>query len=779
MVRYVKDGAYTIKVEDADTVDETGRQLDDSEILEAARQAEAIKEIDFTDTNFILQNLNLAMPNYKDDRTFMLQGRKDLVEIICSQVCFFCYCALLGLETKLVSPTILVIGDGFIGSNVMHALHSHGFGSAIKLYTRSDSRAKEWVTNGIRADSSIMDLLAGQRPDIIIPCVENASFTALCKHFTEFNIVTEGTFIITPTFGFQRKKICNALHCFNVFRTFVEPHEIVRNHKLKLRSSKMDLLSMLLKGEVPLDSLKDKDDASERSGDISALSSPARTPMQSSLKKSRSGLSTTGDREGTANTGVIRRSVNWGDDFEGTLVPDPEGSLDGVEDEEAMKGVAEIDVEEEPEEVDLEHEKSAHARGARLLATRLHTVRHLIYLLENFYFIHGMLHHEARQNALNVIFGYHEAPDGSVTTAEEVAEGSASVASAPLTCSTIASGAHPFSDWPASSVAVNAATQPSAPGVAGSQPPPLQRTATTPNGSLTNNSSVTSPPVPQKVVRPHHPVDVHNIIRREKMPRKVRAHFEAMLDETLMTVGKSYQKEFSKMFKLSELGQMYRDYAPDHQRQLDQMSFLMNHRSMSVIGTADTLGVRHVARHDKHAKTMYDADFILDTIFGADDDIEGFEGPGFDLIREIERKNRKPRRNLTRSRSYLEQIATAYNNPLAGDFGDEPDYAHDDKQTISEEMARMVKQMHQKEKEAERRNHQYMHEHGGEGNGLGAEEIGMRIFQKHSEFSRDMHLKIETEATSSQRHHSYVPPSKTLVEKQRAADANALKAFDS
>lgn len=772
MVRYVKDGAYTIKVEDSETVDETGRQLDDSEILEAARQAEAVKEIDFTDTAFILQNLNLAEPNYKEDRTFMLQGRKDLVEIICSQVCFYCYCALLGFETKLVSPTILVIGDGFIGSNVMHALHKYGFGSALKLYTRSDSRAKEWSANGIRADSSIMDLLAGQRPDIIIPCVENASFTALCKHFTEFNIVTEGTFIITPTFGFQRKKICNALHCYNVFRTFVEPHDIVRNHKLKLRSSKMDLLTMLLKGEIPTDSLRDKEEASE-SGEGSNLPSPARTPVHSSMKSRRGTAGTTAtsaSREGTSGgaegggsggsvpvTPSRKKSVNWGEEFEGVTVTDPEGGLDGVEEEEGLLVNGNEEEEDEEVEIDLEHENSPHATGARLLARRFHTVRHFVYLLENFYFMHGMMHHEARQSALNVIFGYHEAPDGSVSTAED-AGGEGSVTSAPLTSTSMASSVHPFSDWPSSPAPTTT-----------TGPPPLQRgltSATTASISTAGTANSPSTVVP-KVVRPHHPVDVHNIIRREKMPRKVKAHFEVMLDETLHSVGKYYQKEFSKLFKLSELGQMYRDYAPDHQRQLDQMSFIMNHRSMSIVGTVDSLGIRHVARHDKHAKTMYDADFIIETIFGADDDITGFEGPGFDLMRDLEKKARKPRRNLTRSRSYMEQINVSFSSPLIGDFGDvaEPDYAHDDKQTISEDLAKLVKEMHRKEQE--QHNHQ---QHVNYGSEEGGDTLGRRMFAKHSEFSRDMHLKIGTETTGNIKHHSYVPPSKTIIEKNKALE---------
>lgn len=351
--------------------------------------------------------------------------------------------------------------------------------------------------------------------------------------------------------------------------------------------------------------------------------------------------------------------------------------------------------------------------------------------------------------------------------------------SAPLTTTSQASSIHPFSDWPASPVPTTTAATDAARG----PPAPLQRAISTPNGSLTNNSSISTPPAPVSVRKMHHPVDVHNLLRREKMPKKVKAHFEAMLDDAHLNVGKAYQKEFSKLFKLTELHQMYRDYATDHQRQLDQASFLMNHRSMSIVGSIDMQGVRHVARHDKHAKTMYDEAFILDTVFGADDDITGFEGPGFDLIHELERKARKPRRGLTRSKSYLEHISQSFNanNPMdEGDLGGiiaEPDYAHDDKQTISEEMAKIVKKMHKHELEEEQKQNE-LHQHGhghvqglhghGHGEGLHEESMGQKMFRKHSEFSRDMHLKIATEAIDKHRHHSYVPPSKTIIEKEKS-----------
>eukprot|EP01035_Chromulina_nebulosa_P029821 gene29821-39560_t len=83
-------------------------------------------EIDFTDANFILQNLKSAIPTYESDKTMTLQ-------------------AFHGFLMRMnIPPSILVFGDGFIGSNIIEQLCTFGCGPFLKIYTRGDYSCKEW-----------------------------------------------------------------------------------------------------------------------------------------------------------------------------------------------------------------------------------------------------------------------------------------------------------------------------------------------------------------------------------------------------------------------------------------------------------------------------------------------------------------------------------------------------------------------------------------------------------------------------------------------------------
>jgi len=70
------------------------------------------EEIDFSDPNVLLQNLKLSIPMVDDDKTYMLQGRKDLADIVALQVMYFSYIALHCFLLRSLSPSILIFGDG-------------------------------------------------------------------------------------------------------------------------------------------------------------------------------------------------------------------------------------------------------------------------------------------------------------------------------------------------------------------------------------------------------------------------------------------------------------------------------------------------------------------------------------------------------------------------------------------------------------------------------------------------------------------------------------------
>ena len=80
-------------------------------------------EIDFTDANFILQNLKSAIPTYESDKTMTLQGRQELADTVSLQVLFYCYLAFHGFLMRMnIPPSILVFGDGRFSVSLQFAI---------------------------------------------------------------------------------------------------------------------------------------------------------------------------------------------------------------------------------------------------------------------------------------------------------------------------------------------------------------------------------------------------------------------------------------------------------------------------------------------------------------------------------------------------------------------------------------------------------------------------------------------------------------------------------
>ena len=205
----------------------------------------AMEDIDYTDANFILQNLISAIPTYDNDKTMALQGRQELANTVSLQVLFYCYLAFQGFLMRMnIPPSILVFGDGFIGSNIIEQLCKFGCGPFLKIYTRGDYSCKEWRSKGLHSDSALLNLLKGQRPDIVIINVENSSFAAICNLINSSNILSQGSFIISTTFGFQRRKIYNNLKLHSIFRTYIEPQD----HAAEVKSKYEILYTNLLYG---------------------------------------------------------------------------------------------------------------------------------------------------------------------------------------------------------------------------------------------------------------------------------------------------------------------------------------------------------------------------------------------------------------------------------------------------------------------------------------------------------------------------------------------------
>jgi hypothetical protein len=267
MVKYkfIKDGAYSVRVEDVEAVnnfnakaekdkqyDSDGDEIDEDDDnnllfqydLDDNAPVELEEDIDYTDTAFILQNLKIGIPSVNDDKTYTLQSREIQANIISSQIRFYLYCCLDVFTKDPKNITILIIGEGFIGTHIINELIEVGCKDMIRIYTRGDLSAEDWKSKGLKASSKISELFPnGLQPDIIILSIEYSNFSLICRRLLLNNLIHEATFIISCSFGFIRMKLCQALNTNNIFRVYVEPQDIIERFKHDTLSKLSTMLS--------------------------------------------------------------------------------------------------------------------------------------------------------------------------------------------------------------------------------------------------------------------------------------------------------------------------------------------------------------------------------------------------------------------------------------------------------------------------------------------------------------------------------------------------------
>ena len=243
---------FNAKAEKEKQYDSDGDEIDDDDDnnllfqydLDDNAPVELEEDIDYTDTAFILQNLKIGVPSVNDDKTYTLQSREIQANIISSQIRFYLYCCLDVFTKDPKNITILIIGEGFIGTHIINELIEVGCKDMIRIYTRGDLSAEDWKSKGLKASSKISELFPnGLQPDIIILSIEYSNFSLICRRLLLNNLIHEATFIISCSFGFIRMKLCQALNTNNIFRVYVEPQDIIERFKHDTLSKLSTMLS--------------------------------------------------------------------------------------------------------------------------------------------------------------------------------------------------------------------------------------------------------------------------------------------------------------------------------------------------------------------------------------------------------------------------------------------------------------------------------------------------------------------------------------------------------
>lgn len=376
MPRYIKDGAYTIVIEDAKTPKrpksqdgESGgaeSQQDGDESYEEEEEEEEV--INFASPEFMLQNLDIANITYQSDKTFMLKARNEIAELISIQACYYTYIALQPYVHRADPPSILLMGDGYIGSKVAYKLAEHGCKQYLKIFSRGEFGSKEWRKQGFTCSSSLQHLLKKSKPSVLLLCTDYTSVYMIFHQLQELELLSSEMFVIVCTLGAQRKKVYYNFSSPSVFRCFVEPQIAIRR----------------LKTENGAALLSSKD-----AGDFRPPSPPA------------SNIDTTGLR--TMMDSVLGALNEEGEEYMQSTLNKP-----SVGEESQDESSVEEDIPTTPIE-----------KAARLVIERTPEVVKFIHLVENYYCNNNISPEEARRMALRTVVGYVETtqrPQSSTST---------------------------------------------------------------------------------------------------------------------------------------------------------------------------------------------------------------------------------------------------------------------------------------------------------------------------------------------------------------------------
>ena len=181
------------------------------------------EEPDYTSVKYILQNLNsLRRGKMTKELSIFFDGRKEIVQTISSQICFYIYCLLKVFLEKQQTPNILVIGgSGNIASKVIAELTECGLTPLLSIYSRGDITAQSWRNKGYKSHHLINKLIHDNNPDIIISCISNSSFPQVCREFTQ--MMSKSTAYIYCALGLARRKVYFMFRNPGVFRSYAEP----------------------------------------------------------------------------------------------------------------------------------------------------------------------------------------------------------------------------------------------------------------------------------------------------------------------------------------------------------------------------------------------------------------------------------------------------------------------------------------------------------------------------------------------------------------------------
>ena len=190
----------------------------------------------------LLQNLLIASSDCFADSSQNGAARHASAQVISSQIGFYVACLLRGFEARQIPtpPNIVVVGAGFIGGNVIELLMSNGLTPFLHVFCRGDMAAQRWRRRGINSSPSLARLMkdCGGKADVFILCSGVSGFASVTKLVLPF--LTPATFVITSTFGLQRKRIFSALQTRGVFRTYLEPHALVKHVKSVAHAAGID-----------------------------------------------------------------------------------------------------------------------------------------------------------------------------------------------------------------------------------------------------------------------------------------------------------------------------------------------------------------------------------------------------------------------------------------------------------------------------------------------------------------------------------------------------------
>lgn len=392
MVRYIKDGAYTIIIEDnpASPEGKDGENLGSSSKPgspgdktkpkghDLPLEEDGINEvIDFTLPEFMLQNLEIAAPTFEEDKTNLLRGRYDIANHITYQIAFYIYCALQPYSNNPELPSILIMGDGFIGSKVITLLAENGCTPLLRVYSRGEIGAKEWKQRGFQSHSNLTTLMKNEKPNIIVICSEYSSFHMIYHQLSDLHLLTPNACLITSTLGFQRKKLYYNFSIPTILRTYVEPQRQVASYRSNVQQAILALL---------------KNEGADMGMDTRSSLLPTQSPTAS---KALLETSTTIRED---NISVITEARDE-DSVDSQTEMSSTASL--------SKGNLSLDFDDED---DANNEKDSSLneiqKAAKIVGERNHGIKSMLGLFENYYALHDISFAEARRMALRAIVGY-------------------------------------------------------------------------------------------------------------------------------------------------------------------------------------------------------------------------------------------------------------------------------------------------------------------------------------------------------------------------------------